>query len=105
MPAAYAHYRFGRDVLARLPGALGSAIESRRSFFDLGLQGPDPLFYYQPLRSNPVGQRGTLIHSQAALNFFRPAESCCAAVLPRSSTPIYAALSATLPWTSTATII
>ena len=83
MPAAYAHYRFGRDVLARLPGALGSAIESRRSFFDLGLQGPDPLFYYQPLRSNPVGQRGTLIHSQAALNFFRPAGE----LLRRSPSP------------------
>ena len=87
MPAAYAHYRFGRDVLSRLPGALGSAVDSRRSFFDLGLQGPDPLFYYQPLRSNPVGQRGTLIHSQAALSFFRPAGE----LLRRSPSPELAA--------------
>ncbi len=83
MPAAYAHYRFGRDVLSRLPGALGSEIESRQSFFHLGLQGPDPLFYYQPLRSNALGQRGSLIHSQAALNFFRPAGE----LLRRSPSP------------------
>ena len=83
MPAAYAHYRFGRDVLSRLPGALGSHIESRRRFFDLGLQGPDPLFYYRPLRSNPVGQMGTIIHSRAAISFFLPAGE----LLRRSPSP------------------
>ena len=83
MPAAYAHYCFGRDVLSRLPGSLASELESRRSFFDLGLQGPDPLFYYQPLRSNAVGRRGSLIHSQAASDFFRPAGE----LLRRSPSP------------------
>lgn len=73
MPAAYAHYRFGREMLKLIPPEQRSAVEKARSFYDLGLQGPDLLFYYDPLRKNPVGSLGSHIHACSALSFFRPA--------------------------------
>lgn len=73
MPAAYAHYRFGRELLGQLPAALGSIVDSCRSFYDLGLHGPDLLFYYRPLHKNPVSALGSAIHRDCALDFFRPA--------------------------------
>ena len=87
MPAAYAHYRFGQDVLAQAPIAVRSIIDSRKSFYDLGLHGPDLLFYYKPLRGNVVGRLGSLMHEQRALSFFCPAGE----LLRRSPTPELAA--------------
>lgn len=34
-----------------------------RSLFDIGLHGPDLLFYYRPLFSNPVNRIGFSIHA------------------------------------------
>ena len=49
MPAAYTHYRFGRDVLALLPEELRSVITAHRALYDIGLHGPDIFFFYRPL--------------------------------------------------------
>lgn len=73
MPAAYAHRRFGEDVLARLPENAQKIINRHRELFDLGLHGPDLLFYYGPLSSNPVSRQGSERHAAPALEFFRAA--------------------------------
>ena len=50
MPNYYAHLTFGQRVLADLPAGLSELIEQEREAFDLGCLGPDPLFFYQPIR-------------------------------------------------------
>lgn len=73
MPAAYAHYRFGQAVLSRLPPEKQASIQTHRSLFDMGLQGPDLLFHYRPLSHDPRNKLGGLIHEAPAEAFFRPA--------------------------------
>lgn len=71
MPGTYAHYEFGQAVFARLPQGERKLIESEQDLFYLGLHGPDVLFYYHPLSSNPVNKAGYWIHDQPGLTFFQ----------------------------------
>ena len=50
MPTTYAHYKFGKEVLSALPRPLQNSIEAHRELFDIGLHGPDILFYYNALK-------------------------------------------------------
>lgn len=70
MPAAYAHYRFGKDVLDCLPNIYKKSIEKYRELYDIGLHGPDILFYYKPLSSNPINKSGNAMHDKPASIFF-----------------------------------
>ena len=56
MPAAYAHYTFGEKVLEHLDDDLKGLLSKHRDIFNIGLHGPDILFYYKPLSSNHVNQ-------------------------------------------------
>lgn len=71
MPASYAHYRFGREVLTLLPEAQRAAAEKHRALYDIGLHGPDIFFYYHPLWSNPVSRVGYAMHEEAGREVFR----------------------------------
>lgn len=73
MPSTYAHYRFGQEVFAALPEELSVTIGKNRALYDIGLHGPDLLFYYKPLGSNAVNRIGFGIHAEPAKNFFLPA--------------------------------
>lgn len=73
MPSTYAHYRFGRDVLAKLPQDVRKIIEGDKDLFNIGVHGPDLLFYYKPLTKNPVNTTGYGQHDKAAREFFLPA--------------------------------
>ena len=79
MPAAYAHYRFGQLVFSRLPEEKQKLIQAHRTLYDLGLQGPDLLFHYRPLRHDPQKGTGSRLHEAPAEAFFRPAgeQLCC----------------------------
>lgn len=70
MPATYAHYKFGKEVISALPRPLQSAIENNRELFDIGVHGPDILFYYHPLMKNPVSAQGYALHDRMADEFF-----------------------------------
>ncbi len=71
MPASYTHYRFGRDVLALLPEDLREIAGAHRQLFDIGLHGPDILFYYHPLWDNPVSRVGYAMHGETGAAVFR----------------------------------
>ena len=58
MPTTYTHYRFGKDVLDALPRRIRTAMETNRELFDIGLHGPDILFYYRALIPNSVSGQG-----------------------------------------------
>ena len=73
MPSTYAHRRFGADVLQQLPAALQDQIGKNRALFDVGLHGPDLLFYYHAAKSNPVSALGNAMHEQPGRVFFERA--------------------------------
>lgn len=71
MPTTYTHYRFGQQVLSQLPPALQARMDPYHDLFNLGLHGPDILFYYHPLTDNPVNRIGHSMHRQAGRTVFR----------------------------------
>ena len=74
MPAVYAHRRFGEKVLAACQNdEARTAIETYQDLFNIGLQGPDILFYYDPLRQNPYKAAGDALHDAPAAPFFEAA--------------------------------
>lgn len=73
MPSIYAHYRLGQEVVQSLPDEIKEVIEKNKELFDIGLHGPDILFYYKPLFANRVNQTGFGMHDDAAMDFFEPA--------------------------------
>lgn len=70
MPTTYAHYRFGRTVYNRLPEREKKIIDLYRPLFDIGLHGPDILFYYRPFTSNHVNQLGSCMHNWIGRSVF-----------------------------------
>lgn len=75
MPSTYAHYRFGKMVLASLTKEQQQCINNYRELFDIGLHGPDLLFYFQPLKRHPINQFGYAMHEKPALAFFEKART------------------------------
>ena len=73
MPAAYAHYRFGIQALERLEPALRQQISRFRRVYDMGVQGPDFFFYYNPLFHTTMGSLGHKFHMQTGEAFFTAA--------------------------------
>ena len=71
MQTTYAHYKFGKEVIGALPRPLKSSIENNRELFDIGVHGPDILFYYNALKKNPVNSQGYDLHEKMADEFFR----------------------------------
>lgn len=64
MPNYYAHLQFGDQVLAALPAALRARLEGERDAYTLGQYGPDPLFFYHPVRCRSVRAVGVEMHRQ-----------------------------------------
>lgn len=71
MPSTYAHRRFGTNVLEHLPDELRAQLEQNRELYDIGLHGPDLLFYYHAAKSNPVGALGNAMHEEPGRVFDR----------------------------------
>lgn len=69
MPTTYAHYKFGKEVMSALPRPLQNAIENNRELFDIGLHGPDILFYYRAAVKNRVSGQGYELHEKMADEF------------------------------------
>lgn len=70
MPAIYAHYRFGAQMLSKMPADVGRAAKRHRRLFDVGLHGPDLFFFYKPVRSTKIGRLGNKFHRQSGREFF-----------------------------------
>lgn len=70
MPANYAHYRFGKQLLPTLPPDVRQCIQRFRRLFDMGLHGPDIFFYFNPFLKTAVGDLGGKFHMQTGQEFF-----------------------------------
>ncbi len=73
MPSTYAHYRFGLDVRKALPCREQKIIDTNPELYMIGLHGPDILFYYHALSSNPVNAAGGALHEKPGKLFFENA--------------------------------
>ena len=117
MPTTYAHYRFGRDVYKHLPKEAQTIISSHGGLYNIGLHGPDLLFYYKIYKKNPVSSAGFAMHDQPGYEFFQQAAQVmksgtentppkkASPSSPRPGTPTCLDFSATLPWTAAATLM
>ena len=70
MPATYAHYRFGAQMLKRMPADICPTAKCHRRMYDVGLHGPDLFFFYKPARSTQIGRLGNKYHRQTGKVFF-----------------------------------
>ena len=73
MPSTYAHYRMGCRALEHLAPDVASCIRRHRHLYDLGVHGPDFLFFHDPLRKDSLYQLASQIHSAPGRDFFAPA--------------------------------
>ena len=73
MPTTYTHFAYGRDVFDLLPGPVQEDLRPYIHFYDIGVHGPDILFYYRSFRRNSVNQYGVKVHHEPAAVFFRHA--------------------------------
>lgn len=69
MPAIYAHHAFGREVKKKLPALEKALIRKYPEYFEIGLQGPDILFFYRFYEKNKVNKTGYRIHEEKAALF------------------------------------
>lgn len=70
MPANYAHYRFGVEMLGQMPGDIRRTVNRFRRLYDVGLHGADLFFYYNPMVSTKLGKLGEKLHKQSGADFF-----------------------------------
>lgn len=71
MPAMYTHYVFGQDVLYQLSDKkVKEIIAHYPKMFDIGLFGPDLLYYYGIPRKSNLHHLGFWLHRQEAAVFF-----------------------------------
>ena len=73
MPSTYAHYRFGQDVLKALPAKYRDTLLQEEDLFNIGLHGPDLLFYYKPFSHHPLHAEGGRMHRLTGRDFFTQA--------------------------------
>lgn len=73
MAAVFAHDLYGRTVYRGLSEAMRQVIREHKDCYYLGLQGPDPLFFYRPKGDNAVRLLGKRIHTRTGEEFFTDA--------------------------------
>lgn len=70
MPSGYAHHRFGTQVIPLMPADVRGPILRNRALFNMGLHGPDFLFFHHFLKKTPLFRLGSAYHSQSGKAFF-----------------------------------
>lgn len=73
MPALYAHNRFGGDVFKQLDNELQVILKKYYTQFRIGMQGPDPFFFYRPIIHTHVSKCAGDMHDEKAKAFFENA--------------------------------
>ena len=71
MPAFFAHYQFGEQVVTQLNDELKDIIQKHKREFQIGLQGPDVFFFYRPWKTNDVVEYGNHLHEAPARWMFQ----------------------------------
>ena len=64
MPSSYTHQFFARTAITLFPREVQDIINEYPYTFYLGALGPDPLYFYGPLKGNPFYSLGDEIHDK-----------------------------------------
>ncbi len=71
MPAGYTHYVYGDLVFNALDQSIQDKIRPYRAYYDIGIHGPDILFFHKVyLINNKVLKKGYAMHYELARDFF-----------------------------------
>ena len=70
MPTTYAHDLFGKMVYHRLNPEIQKKIKKYQTTYQIGLHGPDILFYVRPFHRNRFNQMAHRLHQEEAAGFF-----------------------------------
>ena len=70
MPTTYAHDLFGKMVYHRLDPEIQEKIKKYQTTYQIGLHGPDILFYVRPFHKNRFNQMAHRLHREEATGFF-----------------------------------
>lgn len=70
MPATYAHYRFGAEMLPKFPEEAQSVIRRNRALYDMGTHGPDIFFFHNPFKRTAIVELGYRYHRLTGKVFF-----------------------------------
>lgn len=89
MPAFYAHYRFGRDVLKNAPPAVKAICEENLPLFDIAVNGPDLFFFYRPVLPNSVNRIGHEAHHRSGREFLVRGKKVLAAAKDKRAAHAY----------------
>lgn len=73
MPSTYAHYRMGQEVKKIIGEREQKIIGKYPELYNIGLHGPDILFYYRPLKANEINQVGYSMHDWSGEEFLERA--------------------------------
>lgn len=73
MPSGYAHYRFGKQIIPLMPADVRGPVLRHRALFDVGLHGPDFLFFHHFFKKTPLYQLGCRYHGKSGQDFFTAA--------------------------------
>lgn len=73
MPTTYAHYKLGLEVRKKATPQVADIIEEYPQLFQIGLHGPDLLFYYKALSKNKVNKIGYHLHELPGRVYFEQA--------------------------------
>lgn len=69
MPSIYAHYRFGAQLISKMPPKLQRTVGRFRQLYDMGLHGPD-ILSYQGVPTPGGGKLRDKFHAQTGKAFF-----------------------------------
>ena len=70
MPSGYAHYRFGNQIIPSMPADVRGPVLRNRALFDMGLHGPDFLFFHSFFKKTHLYQLGSFYHQMRGYDFF-----------------------------------
>ena len=70
MPTTSAHDLFGKMVYHRLSPEIREVIKAHQTTYQIGLHGPDILFYVRPFHRNRFNQMAHRLHREEAIGFF-----------------------------------
>ena len=73
MPSVYAHTRMGRRMIPVLDAEIVSCIRSHSHLYELGLCGPDFLYFHNPLKPDWIFRLADSVHNAPGRDFFTPA--------------------------------
>lgn len=89
MPSTYAHYRMGQEVKKVIGDREQRIIGKYPELYNIGLHGPDILFYYRPLRLNAINQVGYSMHDWSGEEFLERAAKVIRKKMNRESSLAY----------------